>query len=102
MADQEPFGGMAQEVTLKEIMVALHNVANAVEILSPDAAGRLRVAAETVANIATITTVTTVSTVTTVGTVTNMAQIGGISANQIMQALTLGDEGDLRRNVVIS
>jgi hypothetical protein len=108
MADQQPFAGMAQEATLAELTAALHNLASVIEFLSPDAAGRLRVAAETVANIATITTVTTVSTVTTVGTVTtigtltNQTQIGGLAANQQMIALTLGNEADLRRNIVIS
>jgi hypothetical protein len=102
MADQQPFAGMAQEATLAELTAALHNLASVIEFLSPDAAGRLRVAAETVANIATITTVTTVSTVTTVGTVTNQTQIGGLAANQQMIALTLGNEGDLRRQIVIT
>jgi hypothetical protein len=102
MADQQPFAGMAQEATLAELTAALHNLASVIEFLSPDAAGRLRVAAETVANIATITTVTTVSTVTTIGTLTNQTQIGGLAANQQMIALTLGNEGDLRRQIVIT
>lgn len=96
MADQQPFAGMAQEATLAELMAALHNLASIIDFLSPDAAGRLRVAAETVANIATITTVTTI------GTLTNQAQIGGLAANQQMIALTLGNEGDLRRQIVIT
>jgi hypothetical protein len=44
----------------------------------------------------------TVSTVSTVSSMTNQAQIGGLAANQQMIALTLGNEADLRRNIVIT
>lgn len=64
--------------------------------LSPDVAGRLRVTAEVVANIATVTTVTTV------GTVTNQTSIGGYAATQHMIALTQMAEQALRQNIVIS
>ncbi len=99
MADIEPFAGMTQEATLKEIARRLAGLADAIGVLSPDSAGRLRVAAETLGTLATVTTVTTV---TTVGTVTNMAQIGGSAANQFIPITALLGEGDLRRNIVIS
>jgi hypothetical protein len=100
MADQEPFAGLAQndDVTglLEEIAVRLSDIADSVGNLMPDVAGRLRVTAEVVANIATITTVTTV------GTVTNQTSIGGLAANQHIMALTQMNEFGLRQNIVIS
>jgi hypothetical protein len=100
MSDQQPFAGLAQnaDVTglLQELAVRLSDIADSLGILSPDVAGRLRVTAEVVANIATITTVTTV------GTVTNQSQIGGLAANQQIVALTQMAEASLRRNIVIS
>jgi len=100
MADQEPFAGLAQnaDVTglLRELAVRLSDIADSLGNLSPDIAGRLRVTAEVVANIATITTVTTV------GTVTNQTNIGGIAANQQVVALTQMAEASLRQNIVIS
>jgi len=100
MSDQQPFAGLAQnaDVTglLQELAVRLSDIADSLGILSPDIAGRLRVTAEVVANIATITTVTTV------GTVTNQASIGGIAANQQIVALTQMAEASLRQNIVIS
>jgi hypothetical protein len=100
MGDQQPFAGLAQnaDVTglLQELAVRLSDIADSLGNLSPDIAGRLRVTAEVVANIATITTVTTV------GTVTNQANIGGYAANQHIMALTQMAEASLRQNIVIS
>ena len=93
MADFEPFAGMSQEGTLREIARRLAVLADAIGVLSPDSAGRLRVAAETLG---------TLTTVTTVSTVTNMAQIGGQPANNFVPVVALLGEGDLRRNIVIS
>ena len=100
MADQRPFANLASEATtveitnlLEELAIRLADIADSVGNLMPDTAGRLRVAAETVANIATITTVTTV------GTVTNQAQIGGLAANQQIIALTQMAESALRVNI---
>lgn len=104
--DHTPFAGMAQEATLseaaaslKEAVAALLQAADQLAILSPDVAGRLRVNAEVVANIATITTV---SSVTTVANLANQTNMGGYSATPTMIALMLGDESALRRNIVIS
>ena len=100
MADQEPFAGLAQndDVTglLEEVAFRLSDIADSLGILSPDIAGRLRVTAEVVANIATITTVTTVA------TVSNQTNIGGLAANQHIMALTQMNEFGLRQNIVIS
>lgn len=103
MADQEPFAGLAQndDVTglLEEVAFRLSDIADSLGNLSPDIAGRLRVTAEVVANIATITTV---GTVTTLGTMTNQTNIGGLAANQHIMALTQMNEFGLRQNIVIS
>lgn len=97
MADQEPFAGLAQndDVTglLEEVAFRLSDIADSLGNLSPDIAGRLRVTAEVVANIATITTVATVS---------NQTNIGGLAANQHILALTQMAEASLRQNIVIS
>lgn len=102
MADLEPFAGMAQEETLADISNVLVRLIDALGALSPDALSRLRVNVE--AGTVTISsgTITTVTTVTTVGSVTNLAQIGGVAMNQALTALQIGNEGDLRRNIVIS
>jgi hypothetical protein len=87
------------------ILNALVRLIDNIGVMSPDIAGRLRVVLDTGSSISTITTVsgvTTVTTVTTVGTVTNLAQVGGISANLLHQGVNLGNEADLRRNIVIS
>jgi hypothetical protein len=98
--------GAASEATaaalsdlLEEVCVRLADIADSVGNLMPDAAGRIRVAAETLGTLATITTVTTVSTVTNMANQTN---IGGLAANQQIMALTQMAEQALRQNVVIS
>lgn len=100
MADHKPFAGLSTEETLaamfEEFALRLCDIADSVGNLSPDLSGRIRVAAETVANIGTVTTVTTVS------TVSNVASIGGLSAAQEIIALTQLAEMALRRNIVIS
>lgn len=94
MPDIQPFAGLAQneDVTglLRKLAFRLSDIADSVGNLLPDAAGRLRVNAEVVANIANITTVA------------NQANIGGIAANQHMLALTQMNEFSLRQNIVIS
>lgn len=75
---------------LEEIAVRLTDIGDSVGNLMPDAAGRLRVAAETVANIA------------TVSTVGNQGSIGGLAANQHILAMTQISEFSLRQNIVIS
>jgi hypothetical protein len=87
---------IATQATLEEMAVAIHHLASVLEFLNPDVGGRLRVATDT------NSTMGTVSTVSTVSSMTNQAQIGGLAANQQMIALTLGNEADLRRNIVIT
>ena len=90
---------IATQATLEEIAFAIHHLASVLEFLNPDAGGRLRVLTDANSAMGTVSTVSTVSTVTTM---TNQAQIGGIAANQQIIALTLGNEADLRRNIVIT
>lgn len=80
--------GLADEMCRR-----IAELTNRIGFISPDTAGRLRVAAETLGTLSTITTLTTLS---------NQANIGGYAANQQMIALTLGNESALRRNVVIT
>lgn len=88
---------------LQELAIRLVDIADSVGNLSVDTSLRLRVAVETfTATIANITNVGTVTTVTTVGTVSNQTNIGGLSAAQMMLALTQTAEQALRRNVVIT
>lgn len=97
VAKEATLAGKASENTLaavtellNEIAVRLADIADSVGNLSPDVAGRIRVTAEVVANIA------------TVATVTNQAQIGGLFANQHIVALTQINEYGLRANVRFS
>jgi len=95
-----PVEGANIEGLLQEIAIRLIDIADSVGNLMPDASGRLRVNAETVASHpVTLSTVTTVSTVTSM---TNQAQIGGYAANQHIMALLQMNEAQLRNNVVFS
>jgi hypothetical protein len=87
---------IATQATLEEIAFAIHHLASVLEFLNPDAAGRLRVLTDAGSAVG------TVNTVLTLNTMTNQTQIGGIAANQQIIALTLGNEADLRRNIVIT
>lgn len=87
---------IATQATLEETAFAIHHLASVLEFLNPDAAGRLRVLTDA------SSAVGQVNSVLTLNTMTNQAQIGGIAANQQMIALTLGNEADLRRNIVIT
>jgi hypothetical protein len=99
MAIHEPFAGMAQQETLEAIQMLTSVLMNALGALSPDAFNRLRVSVE--AGVVTVSS-GTITTVTTVGSVTNIAQIGGIAANQMIPALQLGSEADLRAQIYIT
>jgi hypothetical protein len=87
---------IATQATLEEIAFAIHRLASVLEFLNPDGAGRLRVLTDGGSSVG------TVNTVLTVNTMTNQTQIGGIAANQQIIALTLGNEADLCRNIVIT
>lgn len=108
MADLKPFAGMAKETTMGRILLRLSLIFDAVGFLTPDGVGRLRVVTDQGSSIGTVTTVTTVNTVSTVtlvgtlNTVGNAQAVGGYQASQVITALTLGNEADLRRNIVIS
>jgi len=85
-----------QSVTelLNEVAIRLCDIADSIGNLSPDAAGRLRVALE-VGSAAT-------ATLGAVSSVNNLPTIGTLAANQHIIALTQMAEGDLRRNIVIT
>jgi hypothetical protein len=100
MTDVRPFAGMAQETSLaealnrlSELLVQMMQLADNLGFLSPDTAGRLRVVTETAV---------TVTGTIIASSLTNQAQMGGYAANQQIIALTLGNEADLRRNIIIS
>lgn len=78
---------------LREVAYRLSDIADSVGNLMPDTSGRIRVAAETLG---------TLSTITTVSTVTNQAQMGAMALNAYVATISQMNEGDLRRNVVIS
>ena len=75
---------------LAELAFRLTDIADSVGNMSPDTAGRIRVAAETLGTLSTITTMT------------NQAQMGGVAMNAYMATISQLSEGGLRRNVVIS
>jgi hypothetical protein len=87
---------IATQATLEEIAFAIHHLASVLEFLNPDGAGRLRTITDAGSAVG------TVNTVLTLNTMTNQTQIGGIAANQQIIALTLGNEADLCRNIVIT
>lgn len=92
-----------------ELLEALQALRSELQSLSrsigqsyPDTAGRMRVAIDAITASLTLATITTVTTVTTVSTVTNQAQIGGISANQMVPAMTQVAAESIRRNISVT
>ncbi len=104
-----PVIGYGELVEVLEAMrMTLQSISRNIGQAYPDAAGRLRVAidsisaAQTLATVTTVGTVTTVSTVTSVTTVANQTNIGGFAAVDKMPSLMHGAAESLRRNISVT
>jgi hypothetical protein len=107
MALRNAFDELALETTLQSLRLAVAALTRTIGLITPDAAGRMRVSLDaapaTVAatqsgtwNVATLTTLTTCS------TLTNQSQVGGYGANDQIPALMHLSADSLRRNITVS
>lgn len=82
---------------IESLRMAIQALTRTIGMSSVDTAGRLRVAAETVANISTISTVSTVSNINA----SNVSQIGGFQSTDSMRAFMQTSSDNLRNNITI-
>lgn len=92
-----PVIGYGELVEVLEAMrMTLQSISRNIGQAYPDAAGRLRVAIDS------ISAAQTLATVTTVGTVANQTNIGGFAAVDKMPSLMHGAAESLRRNISVT
>ena len=110
MALRNAFDELALESTLQSLRLAVAALTRTIGLITPDAAGRMRVSldaapatvAATQSGTWNLATVTTLSTLTTCSTLTNQSQVGGYSANDQIPALMHLSADGLRRNITVS
>ncbi len=107
MALRNAFDDLALESTLQALRLAVAALTRTIGLMTPDAAGRMRVTLESAPavvaasqsgtwNLGTITTLTTCS------TLTNQSQVGGYAASDQIPALMHLSADSLRRNITVS
>ena len=107
MALRNAFDDLALESTLQSLRLAVAALTRTIGLITPDAAGRMRVSLDaapaTVAATQSCTwNVTTLTTLTTCSTLTNQSQVGGYGANDQIPALMHLSADSLRRNITVS
>lgn len=107
MALRNAFDDLALESTLQSLRLAVAALTRTIGLITPDAAGRMRVSLDaapaTVASTQSGTwNVTTLTTLTTCSTLTNQIQVGGYGANDQIPALMHLSADSLRRNITVS
>lgn len=88
MALRNAFDDLALESTLQSLRLAVAALTRTIGLITPDAAGRMRVSLD--AAPATLTTLT------------NQSQVGGYGANDQIPALMHLSADSLRRNITVS
>ena len=110
MALRNAFDDLALDSTLQALRLAVAALTRTIGLITPDAAGRMRVTLESAPavvpasqsgtwNLGTVTTVTTCS---TLSNLTNQSQVGGYGANDQIPALMHLSADGLRRNITVS
>ncbi len=110
MALRNAFDDLALDSTLQALRLAVAALTRTIGLITPDAAGRMRVTLESAPavvpasqsgtwNLGTVTTVTTCS---TLSNLTNQSQVGGYGANDQIPALMHLSADSLRRNITVS
>ena len=107
MALRNAFDDLALESTLQALRLAVAALTRTIGLITPDAAGRMRVSLDaapvTVAATQSGTwNVTTLTTLTTCSTRTTQSQVGGYGANDQIPALMHLSADSLRRNITVS
>jgi hypothetical protein len=110
MALRNAFEDLALESTLQSLRLAVAALTRTIGLMTPDAAGRMRVSLDAAPSTVVATqsgtwnvgTITTLSTLTTCSTLSNQSQVGGYGANDQIPALMHLSADSLRRNITVS
>jgi len=104
MALRNAFEDLALESTLQALRLAVAALTRTIGLMTPDAAGRMRVTLESAPSVVPASQSGTwnLSTITTCSTLTNQSQVGGYSANDQIPALMHLSADSLRRNITVS
>ena len=104
MALRNAFDELALESTLQALRLAVAALTRTIGLMTPDAAGRMRVTLESAPAVVPASQSGTwnLSTITTCSTLTNQSQVGGYGANDQIPALMHLSADSLRRNITVS
>lgn len=104
MALRNAFDELALESTLQSLRLAVAALTRTIGLITPDAAGRMRVTLESAPAVVPASQSGTwnLSTITTCSTLTNQSQVGGYGANDQIPALMHLSADSLRRNITVS
>jgi inactivated superfamily I helicase len=104
MALRNAFEDLALESTLQALRLAVAALTRTIGLMTPDAAGRMRVTLESAPAVVAASQSGTwnLSTITTCSTLTNQSQVGGYGANDQIPALMHLSADSLRRNITVS
>ena len=98
------FEDLALDSTLQALRLAVAALTRTIGLMTPDAAGRMRVTLESAPAVVPASQSGTwnLSTLTTCSTLTNQSQVGGYGANDQIPALMHLSADSLRRNITVS
>ena len=104
MALRNAFDDLALDSTLQSLRLAVAALTRTIGLMTPDAAGRMRVTLESAPAVVAASQSGTwnLSTLTTCSTLTNQSQVGGYGANDQIPALMHLSADSLRRNITVS
>jgi inactivated superfamily I helicase len=104
MALRNAFEDLALDSTLQALRLAVAALTRTIGLMTPDAAGRMRVSLESAPAVVPASQSGTwnLSTITTCSTLTNQSQMGGYGANDQIPALMHLSADSLRRNITVS
>ena len=104
MALRNALEDLALDSTLQALRLAVAALTRTIGLMTPDAAGRMRVSLESAPAVVPASQSGTwnLSTITTCSTLTNQSQMGGYGANDQIPALMHLSADSLRRNITVS
>ena len=104
MALRNAFEDLALDSTLQALRLAVAALTRTIGLMTPDAAGRMRVTLESAPAVVPASQSGTwnLSTLTTCSTLTNQSQVGGYGANDQIPALMHLSADSLRRNITVN
>ena len=104
MALRNAFDDLALDSTLQALRLAVAALTRTIGLITPDAAGRMRVTLESAPAVVPASQSGTwnLSTITTCSTLTNQSQVGGYGANDQIPALMHLSADSLRRNITVN